>query len=428
MKQDDLIRVEQFRQLRKQIRGSENYLIVGIDVAKHKHHAFFGTATGKTLFKRLVFDNGREGFDRLLIQTEAIKVQHGLEEAVFGLEPTANYHKPLGEFLIKRGHSVGLISSVAVKRNRELLDGRWDKHDTKDAANVADLISQGKFLFYELPCQELRDLRSLLSLKRKLKKLEHGLRIRIRNHLVAQYFPELDRLYGQRESENLAIVRWCLNPAVIGALGYEKFFHLVTTRDRGISQHKRLRAIWEKAAASIGCDVGEAVEFEAEVLVETLKGLREAIKTTDYRIKNIGCSLPEFNYLLTIPGFGPDVSAKVIAAIGNPFRFYSAKQVIKLAGFDLSADRSGNRSDAAIPVISKRGKTYLRYALYQAAFIASIRDRHFIVYYTNTLRGRERERGIRTKMRVKLAAKMLVIAWTLMKKKEPFDPDYLNID
>lgn len=29
-------------------------------------------------------------------------------------------------------------------------------------------------------------------------------------------------------------------------------------------------------------------------------------------------------------------------------------------------------------------------------------------------------------MRVKLAAKLLVIAWTLMKKKEPFEPKYLN--
>jgi hypothetical protein len=37
------------------------------------------------------------------------------------------------------------------------------------------------------------------------------------------------------------------------------------------------------------------------------------------------------------------------------------------------------------------------------------------------------EKGIKTKMKVKLAAKMLMIAWTLMKKKEPFDPDYLNI-
>jgi len=29
-------------------------------------------------------------------------------------------------------------------------------------------------------------------------------------------------------------------------------------------------------------------------------------------------------------------------------------------------------------------------------------------------------------MRVKLAAKMLIIAWTLMKKNELFDPDYFN--
>ena len=76
----------------------------------------------------------------------------------------------------------------------------------------------------------------------------------------------------------------------------------------------------------------------------------------------------------------------------------------------------------------KKGSPHLRYAVYQAAFIASVRNKHFIRYYTNTLRGREREKGIKTKMRVKLAAKMLVVAWTLMKKKEPFDPGYLKID
>jgi hypothetical protein len=45
---------------------------------------------------------------------------------------------------------------------------------------------------------------------------------------------------------------------------------------------------------------------------------------------------------------------------------------------------------------------------------------------TRMLRGRQRERGIKTKMRVKLAAKMLIIAWTLMKKKQAFNPEYLN--
>jgi transposase len=79
-------------------------------------------------------------------------------------------------------------------------------------------------------------------------------------------------------------------------------------------------------------------------------------------------------------------------------------------------------------VLSKKGKADLRYALYQAALIASARNRDFIIYYTNTLRGREKEEGIKIKMRVKLAAKLLIIAWTLMKKKEPFNPEYLTID
>ncbi len=141
------IQLTEFRQLKKEVRGSEKHLIIGIDVAKAKHHAFFGTATGKTLDKRLVFDNNIAGFEKLLLQAAAIKTQHGLHYLVLGVEPTANYHKPLGEFLIRHGHTVVLVGSGAVKNNRELLDGRWDKHDTKDAANVADLISQGKLLF-----------------------------------------------------------------------------------------------------------------------------------------------------------------------------------------------------------------------------------------------------------------------------------------
>ena len=92
-----------------------------------------------------------------------------------------------------------------------------------------------------------------------------------------------------------------------------------------------------------------------------------------------------------------------------------------MAGLDLSADRSGKRTDVT-PVISKKGKADLRYGLYQAALIASTRNTQFMTYFTNKLKGREKEKGIGTKMRVKLSAKMLVIAWTLMRKKGMFDP------
>ena len=45
------IRIENFRQLKREIRGSADHLIVGIDVGKENHHSFFGTSTGKTLLE-----------------------------------------------------------------------------------------------------------------------------------------------------------------------------------------------------------------------------------------------------------------------------------------------------------------------------------------------------------------------------------------
>jgi transposase len=321
---------------------------------------------------------------------------------------------------------VVLVAGESIKSNRKLLDGRWDSNDIKDSANVADLISQGKCLFYEYPSMEVRDLRSLLSLKRRLKREEHGWRVRIRNNLIACYFPELDRFFGQAEKQLLGIVRWCLDPSVIAGMEYEDFVRIVSPRQRSRAQGMRLEKIWRLAVNSIGCEAGESLGLEAQLMVEALDQTREALAALDEEIEKICLQLPEYLYLLSIPGFGPDISSKVLAAIGNPFRFNNKKQVIKMSGLDLSAKRSGQSSDGAVPVISKKGKAELRYALYQAALIASIRNPHFMVYFTDKLRGRERERGIKTKMRVKLAAKMLVIAWTLMKRKEPFDPFCLN--
>jgi len=427
MSEEDRSRLEAFRQFRKEVRGSSEYLLVGIDVAKEKHHAFFGTARGKTLLRRLVFDNNIEGFRKLLVQAEALKVQDGLSRVVFGMEPTANYHKPLGEHLIRCGHWVVLVSGVAAFENRKTLDGRWDTNDTRDAANVADLMSQGKCLFYEFAVGPLQDLRNLLSLKRRFKRVEHGYRVRIRNHLLAKYFPELDRYYEQSPVMSLGIVRWGLDPAVIAGLEYPEFVQRVGGGRRRGSQEKRLQAIWKLAVESVGCEAGAAVEFEAKVMVEGLKQIRKAIEEIEEKIKEICFLFPEYEFLLSLPGFGPDVASKVLGAIGDPYRFENGRQVLKLAGYDLSAKRSGKSSERVIPEISKKGKADLRYALYQAALIASIRNQHFIVYFTNKLRGREREPGIKTKMRIKLAAKLLVVAWTLMKKKEPFHPGYLAI-
>jgi transposase len=211
-------------------------------------------------------------------------------------------------------------------------------------------------------------------------------------------------------------------------LDVDPFIQRVTSRRITLEKRKRLEGIWEKAGESIGCDGVPGVEHEAKVMVEGLRQIREMIKETEDKIQELCKEFSEYPYVLTIPGFGPDLSARVLGAIGDASRFQNGKQVLKLAGLDLSADRSGKNSDKAIPEISKRGKADLRYALYQAALIASTRNQEFMRYYTSKLRGREREKGIKTKIWVKLSAKMLLIAWTLMKKKEAFDPAYLNME
>jgi len=421
-------RLRWFRQFKECINASTNTLIVGIDIGKDKHHAFLGTPAGRTIHRRLIFENSFEGFANLLFYIKRYVCAEKLADVVIGVEPTSVYHKPLSEYLITLGYYVVYVTNSAIKKNRAILDGRWDKNDTKDAANVADLVSRGRCHFYDLPDMNLRDIRSLLSLRKRLKKQEHRLITRIRNNLVAQYFPELDRAWYSCQQENLAIVRFCLSPQKVAQLSFDDFCRMVTRRRRGLRQYKRLRHIHEVAEQSIGCQLGSSVVFEAQLLVESLEQARQQVHEVEEHLYGICESYKEYELLQTIPGFGPFVSAAVLGAIGFAQRFENAKQLVRLAGLDLNALRSGKRSQTAVPVISKAGKADLRYALYQAAKVATSLTAEFKAYFKRLLKGREKEKGIKTKMRVKVSAKMLVIAWTLMKTQQPYKAGLLVID
>ena len=110
-----------------------------------------------------------------------------------------------------------------------------------------------------------------------------------------------------------------------------------------------MQTIWKMAVDSVGCEAGPTVEFEAQVMVEGLKQIRERIREIEEKIHEVCSQFPEYEFLLSIPGFGPDVSSKVLGAIGDPFRFQNGKQVLKMAGLDLSAERSGKTSAECDP-------------------------------------------------------------------------------
>jgi len=428
MDADYATRLRWFRQFKPSIRSSKKTLVVGVDIGKERHHGFFGTPAGVTIHRRLIFENTIDGFGELLSTINFYLDKHKLKEAVIGVEPTSVYHKPLAEYLIIMGLAVVYVTNNAIKHNRALMDGRWDKNDTKDSANVADLVCRGKCHFYDWPGMNLRDIRNLLSLRKRLKKQEHRLMTRIRNNLVAQYFPELDRTWYRCRQENLSIVRFCLDPQQIAELSFDEFCRLVVRKRRGVRQYDRLRYVHGIAEESIGCRVGASVSFEAQLLSEDLERVRKQIAEVEEQLDLICGSFKEYELLQTIPGFGPYVSAVVLASIGYAERFDNAKQLLRLAGLDLNASRSGKTSHTAVPVISKAGKADLRYALYQAAKVATSGTAEFKAYFKRLIKGREKEPGIKTKMRVKVSAKMLVIGWTLMKTQQPYKAGLLVID
>ena len=74
-----------------------------------------------------------------------------------------------------------------------------------------------------------------------------------------------------------------------------------------------------------------------------------------------------------------------------------------------------------MPVISKKGKADLRYAWYQAALVASSLTSDFRAYYSRLLDGRQREKGIRTKMLVKIPSVASDLPSTLPQSSHYFD-------
>ena len=55
------IRLERFRKLKKEVRGSVKYLLVGIDVAKEKHIAFLARQPERHLLKDLFLTTTGKG-------------------------------------------------------------------------------------------------------------------------------------------------------------------------------------------------------------------------------------------------------------------------------------------------------------------------------------------------------------------------------
>lgn len=151
-----------------------------------------------------------------------------------------------------------------------------------------------------------------------------------------------------------------------------------------------------------------------------LKSINEQIdqleKAIDEHIQ--GCrSLARKQALLeTIPGIGSATAALVIAELGDPERFESARQAAAYAGLTPAHHESGS-SVHRKPRLSKVGSSRLRRALYFPA-IAALRCNAAIEAFGDRLaeRGKKKMVIIGAAMR-----KLLHICYGVLKNQAPFD-------
>ena len=394
-------------------------LIVGIDVAKHKHVARFWNSLGEDIAKPLPFENNRDGFRRLAALIERLKAEYKLERVVIGMEPTGHYWKPLAWFLRAQGYMVVMVNPYHVKRTKELDDNSQTKNDRKDAGLIAQLVKEGRYLHCLLPTGVYADLRQLTVARRQQKQKLNAALCQLHG-VLDEFFPEFPKVF--KNVIGLG-ARWVLAnfpfPSDILSMPADELargLKAATSHRVGLKRVQKLR---QAAEESIGVGEGTAgvrmrlrgllaeIDLWLAQLEETEKAMADALRATGWK-----------EILTSVPGVGMVTAAGFLGEIGDPTNFSDWRQVQKLAGLNLVEQSSGEKRGQR--TISKRGRPGLRSLLYQAA-LAAVRDPVFGSLYRYFL-GRAQNPLKKKQALIAVALKLLRVMLWLVQSHQLYDP------
>src|SRR5690554_4175784 len=99
-----------YNQNKKIMQVTERTVVVGIDIAKHKHFARALNFRGIELGKAISFSNTSSGFASLSYWITELKKKHDLDHVIVGMEPTGHYWLNLEQWLRKQGMKQVLVN------------------------------------------------------------------------------------------------------------------------------------------------------------------------------------------------------------------------------------------------------------------------------------------------------------------------------
>lgn len=206
------------------------------------------------------------------------------------------------------------------------------KDDPKDAELLLEILlkHRDKLRRLEPDSEATRRVQALVEERRKLVDEKTAQTNRLAANLKI-YFPQMLDWYGEVDGELVCdlLARWPSLQALQKERGAKlrEFFRRRRGYDRERTE-KRLEEIWKARPALEDRAVEEAKAEAVRVSARLLRVLREGIAELDRKIKEAAAAHPDFFLFEALPGAGPVIAPRLLAAFGSRReRFRDAAEV-----------------------------------------------------------------------------------------------------
>lgn len=343
---------------------SENTLVIGIDIAKHKHFACAVDDRGRVLQKSFPIVQSRAGFDSFYERLLALKATHEKQEILVGFEPTGHYWMNLAAFLTHYGIPFVMVNPMHVNRSKELDDNLQTKNDQKDALVIARLMRDGRFSYPRHLEGVEAELRNGATVRSKIQEDLNALQNRIIRWLD-RFFPEFTQVFKNFGKMAYAVLEKTPLPTDIQGKTPEELLFLYRQVDGMKSpQLPKAKQLVEIAPHSIGLTEGLVMaRFEIATLLSQVKLMQAQLDELTAQLTVLAKKMTDYEYLTSVPGIGDVTVVELLSEVGSLTQYAHPRQLIKLAGLTLRENSSGKQTGQKR--ISKRGRRKLRALLFR---------------------------------------------------------------
>ena len=352
---------------------------VGIDVAKDKHDCFILNSEGEVLADVLTIPNTM-GFRCLLEKVQSVATSQ--DKIKVGLEATGHYSYNLLGFLLDSGLDTYVLNPLHTNLYRKSLSLRKTKTDRVDARTIAAMLMSDVGLNpYTDTVYHNEELKSLTRYRfdkvRERAKLKQSL-----SRLVCILFPELENLVPSLHIASVyALLDEFPGAAQVAGSNLTRLKFLLADAFKGHYGRDMALVLRDSARNSIG-SVMPAKSLELRHTIHLIRELDREVAEVEASIQGIMQRL--HSPITTIPGIGFRMGAMILAEVGDFSRFDSPDKLLAFAGLSPSTYQSGQLNNCYAHM-EKRGSSYLRYALYNAAKYVCHWDPTFRAYLTKKM-------------------------------------------